>query len=54
MKENLKTKKFNDCTYIPNSLTRNRNPGYAWYNNDNQYKDIYGALYNWHAVNTNK
>jgi uncharacterized protein (TIGR02145 family) len=25
--------------------------GYCWYNNDERYKDIYGALYNWYAVN---
>ncbi|MHC1775519.1 MAG: FISUMP domain-containing protein [Lentimicrobium sp.] len=23
----------------------------CWYNNDNQYEDPYGKLYNWHAVN---
>ena len=28
-------------------------PGYSWYNNDKEtYKDNYGALYNWYAVNT--
>jgi len=26
-------------------------PGYCWYNNDERYKDVYGALYNWYAVN---
>lgn len=27
-------------------------PGYCWYNNDSsRYKKIYGALYNWYAVN---
>ena len=30
------------------------NPGYCWYNNDSTYKNIYGALYNWDAVNTIK
>jgi uncharacterized protein (TIGR02145 family) len=25
-------------------------PGYCWYNNDERYKTIYGALYNWWAV----
>jgi uncharacterized protein (TIGR02145 family)/uncharacterized repeat protein (TIGR02543 family) len=57
--ENLKTKLFNDSTPIPlvednsawNSLTT---PGYCWYNNDTANKKAYGALYNWHAVNTGK
>jgi uncharacterized protein (TIGR02145 family) len=30
-------------------------PGYCWYNNDSiVYKNMYGALYNWYAVNTDK
>lgn len=57
--ENLKTTKFNDGVSIlnytniaqwANSIT----PGFGWYNNDSTYKDIYGALYNWDAVNTGK
>ena len=60
MVENLKTTKYNDGTNIPNvtdntvwnSLTT---PGYCWYNNDaTSYKNTYGALYNFYAVNTNK
>lgn len=28
-------------------------PAYCWYNNNGgNYKDIYGALYNWSAINT--
>jgi len=27
---------------------------YCWYDNDITNKEIYGALYNWHAVNSNK
>ncbi len=28
---------------------------YCWYNNDaSTYKDIFGAIYNWHAVDTGK
>ena len=60
MKENLKTTKYNDGTFIPlvtgetawkNLLT----PGYCWYNNDtNYYKNTYGALYNWYTINTGK
>ena len=58
--ENLKTTKLNDGTPIP-LLTDNTEwrslttPGYSWYNNDAAtYKTTYGALYNWHAVNTGK
>lgn len=60
MKENLKTTKYNDGTPIP-LVTDNAawgaltSPGYCWYNNDEFiYKNTYGALYNWHAVNTGK
>jgi uncharacterized protein (TIGR02145 family) len=59
-KENLKTTKYNDGTSIPlvtvnsiwNSLST---PAYCWQNNDESvYKNLYGALYNWYAVNTGK
>jgi uncharacterized protein (TIGR02145 family) len=62
MAENLKTTKFNDGTSIP--LLRNcnnwwdniqTNPCYCWYMDDSiKYKNTYGALYNWYAVNTGK
>jgi uncharacterized protein (TIGR02145 family) len=59
LKENLKTTKYNDGTSIPlvtlssdwKSLTT---PAYCYYDNDAANKDIYGALYNWYAVNTGK
>jgi len=56
--ENLKTTKFNDGTAIPN-VTDNTwgslsTPAYCWYNNDAGWKPVYGALYNWFAVNTGK
>jgi len=60
MAENLKTTRFNDGAPIPyvtddiewEKLTT---PGYCWYDNDpSSFKDIYGALYNWYAVNTYK
>jgi uncharacterized protein (TIGR02145 family) len=60
MAENLKTTKYNNNTPIPlvvdNVVWRNlTTPGYSWYNNDEEtYKDIYGALYNWNTVNTGK
>jgi uncharacterized protein (TIGR02145 family) len=60
MVENLKTTKYKDSTNIPlvadnlawSTLTTE---GYCWYNNDaSTYKNPYGALYNWYAVNTGK
>jgi uncharacterized protein (TIGR02145 family) len=59
MAENLKTTRYNDGSQIH---TSNGGPAgytnwfdlstgaYCWYENDTAYKDIYGALYNWHAV----
>jgi uncharacterized protein (TIGR02145 family) len=29
-------------------------PAYCWYSNTSLYKDLFGALYNWQAVNTGK
>lgn len=58
--ENLKTTRFNDGTEIPEvtDFTEWFNlatPGYCWYeNNESLYKDAYGALYNWFAVETGK
>jgi uncharacterized protein (TIGR02145 family) len=56
MAENLKTTKYSDGTSIP-LVTDNSawgaltTPGYCWYNNDEAtYKDPYGALYNWYAM----
>lgn len=60
MAENLKTTRYNDGTEIPlvteQSAWYNLNaPGYCWYNNDEKAnRDIYGALYNWYALNTGK
>lgn len=57
MAENLKTTKFNDNSDVPlvtlNTAWNNLStPGYSWYNNDETtYKNKYGALYNWYAVN---
>lgn len=57
--ENLKTTKLNDGTSIPNVTDRStwansKSPGYCWYNNDVTNKNTYGALYNWHTINTAK
>jgi uncharacterized protein (TIGR02145 family) len=57
--ENLRTTRFNDGTAIPivydqwewDGLTT---PARCWYNNDGQYQSVYGGLYNWYAVRTNK
>lgn len=59
LKENLKTTKYNDNTSIPlvtdNTAWSNlTTPGYCWYNNNSSYKNTYGALYNWYALNTGK
>jgi len=59
MVENLRTTKYNDGTSIPTETVDNTwlhltTPAYCWYNNDASYKNTYGALYNWFAVNTGK
>ncbi|OFX89191.1 MAG: hypothetical protein A2X00_16510 [Bacteroidetes bacterium GWE2_32_14] len=59
MTQNLKTTKYNDGTNITlvnndsiwNTLTSG---GYCFYDTNATYKNTYGALYNWYAVNTNK
>jgi uncharacterized protein (TIGR02145 family) len=61
--ENLKTTKYSDGTAIPTVTDGNGSgttndewaflstPAFCWYNNDAAtYKDTYGALYNWYAV----
>jgi len=60
MAENLKATVYNDGTEIP-LVTDNSvwdellTDAYCWYNNDQDtYKDTYGALYNWYAVETEK
>jgi uncharacterized protein (TIGR02145 family) len=59
MAENLKTTRYNDGRDIPlvtatKAWEALKTPGYCWYNNDRDNKDIYGALYNWFTVNTRK
>ncbi len=56
MAENLKTTKYSDGGTIPLSQGSNiSTPAYCWYNNDAaKYKNKYGALYNWFAVNSGK
>jgi len=57
MKENLKTTKYRNGASIAypgtntNDWDYNTSGAYAWYNDDINNKDKYGALYNWYAVN---
>ncbi len=60
MAENLATTRFNDGTEIPN-VSSNLDwyelstEAYCWYENDEEaYKDPYGALYNYHTVENDK
>jgi uncharacterized protein (TIGR02145 family) len=58
MAANLKTTKYSDGTPIPNVTTTQwanlSTPAYSWRKNDESFKNPYGALYNWHTVNTGK
>jgi len=61
MAENLKTTRYYDgsgISYPGDDMTawiNNTTGAYAWYNNEEAtYKNPYGALYNWYAVNTDK
>ena len=59
MVENMKTTKYNDGTSITlkgkdYEWKNSETPGYCWYNNVYSNKKTFGALYNWHAVNTGK
>jgi len=59
MKENLKTTRYNDETLIPNVEDGNAwkdltTGAYVWYENDITWRDKYGALYNWFAVDDPK
>ena len=59
MLENLKTTRYNDSTLIllvtdATLWIKLATPAYCWYKNDTTYKDNFGALYNWAAVNTGK
>lgn len=60
MAENLKTTKYRDGSVIPNIISQTEwkeltSGAYCWLNNDaTKYKNVYGALYNWYTVNTEK
>jgi uncharacterized protein (TIGR02145 family) len=57
---NLVTTKYNDSTDIlypgtdKNQWISSNEGCYAWYNNDSASYSVYGALYNWKAVMSNK
>jgi uncharacterized protein (TIGR02145 family) len=58
MAENLKTMTYSDGTPIDlvendTDWLNNTTAAYCWYDNDQaQYAETYGALYNWYTVNT--
>jgi uncharacterized protein (TIGR02145 family) len=60
MAQNLRTTKLKDGTEIPlvtgrSSWSNQSNPAFCWFDNDEAfYGEIYGAYYNWFAVNTGK
>jgi uncharacterized protein (TIGR02145 family) len=64
LRENLRVTRYADGTAIPNlSLdadwvaedgTAGHDGAYCWYNNDNTDKELWGAMYNWYAVNNAK
>lgn len=57
MTENLRTTTYKNGLKIPNVKDNNTwistdSGAYCWYNNDTSNAKVYGALYNWYAVNT--
>lgn len=59
MAENLRTTTYSDGANIPfitgNSIWAGlHSSGYCWYEDNKEYSTVYGALYNWYAVNTGK
>ncbi len=57
--ENLRTTKYNDGTRISNISDNKRwaasySGAYCYYDNDPQYKEKYGVLYNWYTIGTGK
>lgn len=53
MTENLKTTKLNDGTAISYRIGTGAE-GYCWYNNEENNKNVYGALYSWGPVVSGK
>ena len=60
MRENLQTTRYNDGSVIPLATEQSawydlHAPGMCWYDNDEGVnRNVYGALYNWYALDTGK
>lgn len=54
MAENLKTKNLNDGSSLKDATLEHNAPAYSYHNNDEKNGNTYGALYNRHAVATEK
>ncbi|MHA7111935.1 FISUMP domain-containing protein [Sunxiuqinia elliptica] len=59
MAENLKTTSYGNGDDIPNVIEDNEwrtltTGAYCNYNNDDEFVDVYGRLYNWYAVNDSR
>jgi uncharacterized protein (TIGR02145 family) len=59
MSENLNTSQYSNGDSIPNIVDNylwytTTSGGWAFYNNDNQYENTYGKLYNWFACTDNR
>ncbi len=55
MQVNLKTSSYNDGTPITQAISdvtwsNNETGAWCYYENDQQYDDVYGKLYNWYAL----
>lgn len=53
MKENLKTTRFRNGDEIPFSTSIQATPAMTWYDQNHQWKDLYGGLYNEEAAKSN-
>ncbi len=58
MLENLKVTRYRNgdsISFVTDHLVWQTSPGaYCYYDNDTDYKEVYGALYNWWAVNDSR
>lgn len=54
LRENLRVTKFRDGTDIPRISNDTDIPCYTWYDNYAPWTRLYGALYNWYAVDSPK
>lgn len=59
MAENLKVTRYNNGSEIPNIINSSewmntKSPAYCYYDNKIEKGKLYGALYNWYVVNTDK